>query len=252
MLALTLLFCCSLVSAFPGGNHHGDGHEDNCVDISVYNEVEYNETVADVCTYRKSRVCEQKTNQACATVPTNTCTATGYATCSTTPFTQKVSDDTTEQLPFVGKDCFENGSETLIEYHQKPVCTTVTKEQCDSKWVLNELGEKVWAGNENCKEVTYEDCHLEEIPHPIVVPTYTCVDREPITYTNPIYTEVDVVAYTAECYAAAYADCNPSYSQECVSIDYEECTDIIEEICFGQVTFRVPYQEYDHRLKCIH
>merc|ERR1712037_982167 len=120
------------------------------------------------------------------------------------------------------------GSETLIEYQQKPVCTTVTKEQCDSKWVVNEFGEKVWAGNENCKDVTWEDCKLESIPHPIVVP-----------------------AYTAKCQAAAFADCSTNYVQECVELEYEECTDSFEEVCFGAMTFRIPFQEYDHRLKCI-
>ena len=251
MHALALLLSCSLVSAFPGGNHHGDGHESNCVDISVYGDLQYNETVADVCTYKKIRHCETRNNQACASIPLTTCSASANAACVNTPFSQTVREDSTEQLSFVGKECFESGSETLIEYQQKPVCTTVTKEQCDSKWVVNEFGEKVWAGNENCKDVTWEDCKLESIPHPIVVPTYTCQDKAVIQYTKPTFSEIDVTAYTAKCQAAAFADCSTNYVQECVELEYEECTDSFEEVCFGAMTFRIPFQEYDHRLKCI-
>ena len=54
----------------------------------------------------------------------------------------------------------------LTETKQMPVCVPVTKQQCDSKWEVQvnaETGEmeKVWAGNENCREVTWEDCSLE-------------------------------------------------------------------------------------------
>ena len=251
MHALALLLSCSLVSAFPGGNHHGDGHESNCVDISVYGDLQYNETVADVCTYKKIRHCETRNNQACASIPLTTCSASANAACVNTPFSQTVREDSTEQLSFVGKECFESGSETLIEYHQKPVCTTVTKEQCDSKWVVNEFGEKVWAGNENCQQVTWDDCKLVDVPTPITVPTYTCTDDAAISYSVPSIKTVEVTGRKTRCAPSAYPVCETTFENACVETEVEECSDVIEPACFGSTFFRIPYQTYDHRLKCI-
>merc|ERR1712037_9285 len=144
---LHLLLLVGLVSGFPGGDHHGDGHEENCVDISSYSEI-----------------------------PIQECKANAYPDCKSVPFAQIMKDDASNTNTFVGKECHETGSQTLFETHQKPVCETVEKEQCDSKWVINEFGEKVWAGNENCQQVTWEDCKLVDVQTPISVPQYTCTD----------------------------------------------------------------------------
>ena len=249
MLVFTLLSLACLVSANP--DHHGDGHEENCVDISRYSDILYEESTHDVCTYRVASACSKSMSSACVSIPIEKCTVVGYANCQAETFTELLRDDMGETQSFIPKKCHQSGEETLVEYHKTPVCEPVTKEQCDSKWVVNEFGEKVWAGNENCKDVTWEDCKLESIPHPIVVPTYTCQDKAVIQYTKPTFSEIDVTAYTAKCQAAAFADCSTNYVQECVELEYEECTDSFEEVCFGAMTFRIPFQEYDHRLKCI-
>ena len=255
MQIFSVLLLVGAVTAFPGGDHHGDGHDDQCVDISKYSDILYKETTAAVCSYKTRRVCQQRSNTACVGIPITTCEAKAYADCHSEPFVIKMQDDSTESLEFVGKECLVSGQQTLVEYQQVPVCKNVTKEHCESKWVINAAGEKVWAGNENCKEVTWEDCQLENVPQPVNVDTYTCRDMAPIYYTQPTIVEVDVTGYKTTCKAAAYADCSVSYVQECAPLEYEECTDIIEPVCFGEegagITFRVPYQTYDHRLKCI-
>ena len=247
----SLLFLLPLVSAFPGGDHHGDGHDEHCVDISKYSEILYNVTTADVCTYRASRVCTKKLNSACVGIPQQSCSVVGYSKCASEAFSKLVHDDTVESLPFTGKTCVEDGFETLNEHHKTPVCHNVTREQCDSKWVLNALGEKVWAGNENCEERTYEECELVDVPNPVQVPVYRCYDDGTIFYNIPVLKEIEVSGYITKCAAAAYAECTTTTHQECVEVEYEECTDILEPFCFGSMEFRVPYQTYDHRLKCI-
>merc|ERR1712088_842156 len=43
-----------------------------------------------------------------------------------------------------------------------PVCRNVTKQNCVTNWeVVN--GQKVWAVNEKCSPVTWQDCKLEEV-----------------------------------------------------------------------------------------
>lgn len=249
-----LLFLIGLVSGYPteGGDHHGDGHDANCVDISKYSEVMYNISTADLCTYKSRRSCQVRTSPACLQIPITTCSAAAYADCRSVPFTQIMKDDASVTETFVGKECAQSGTQTLIEVLQEPVCKNVTKEQCDSKWVVNAAGEKVWAGNENCQMITWEDCHLMDVAHPLEVPTYSCHDLPAVTYTLPISNTVEVTGYKSQCEAKAYADCQTNYVQECTELEFEECEDIIEPTCFGQIQIKIPYQTYDHRLKCIH
>ena len=250
MLALLLLIV-PLVSAFPEGDHHGDGHDDHCVDISKYSEILYNVSIVDLCTYRTSRVCTQKTSSACVAIPSQECSVIGYAKCISDSFAQVVHDDSVQQSSFVAKTCVESGTETLNEHHKTPECKNVTREHCDSKWVLNAEGEKVWAGNENCQLLTWEECELVDVMNPIQVPVYSCIDDATTYYNVPVLNEVEVNGFITTCAAAAYAECTTSSKQECVEIEYEECTDIVEPFCFGDMEFNLPYQTYDHRLKCI-
>jgi len=260
MKSLILISSLVLVSGFPGGDHHGDGHEDNCVDVSRYSEVQYNITIGEICTYRTKQTCTKKVSSACVSVPVENCEVVGYAKCSSTPFTGLYHDDATTSHTFVPKNCFQSGINTLIEYHKKPVCKPATKQQCDTKWVVNEQGEKVWAGNENCIEITWEDCSLEMVATPVEVPIYKCDDATPIVYTIPTFAEVEVTGYKSECTASAYPVCTSSSIQKCAEVEYDECFDTIEPVCFGcgdgangvnGCAFKVPFQTYDHRLKCI-
>merc|ERR1712193_180986 len=198
-------------AGFPGGDHHGDGHEDGCVDISRYSDILYNVTEASICSYVSRRTCVKHKRSACVSVPIKTCRAVAYPDCSNEAFTVRMHNDKVVGKQFVGKQCKEQGFHTLIENHKKAVCEQVTKEHCDSKWIINAAGEKVWAGNENCRDVTY-------------------------------------------------ADCNETSETVCAYLEFEECSDIIEPNCFpmcmddgtcGTMKFRIPYQTYDHRLKCL-
>ena len=150
--------------------------------------------------------------------------------------------------------------EVLSKLHLILLYRNVTKEQCDSKWVLNAAGEKVWAGNENCQLKTWEECTLVEKKNPTQVPVWKCTDDKVINYNVPVIRQVAVNYYATKCVAAAYAQCTTRQESQCTEVEYEECTDVIEPICFGCGTpaapgcgmeFRVPFQKYDHRLKCI-
>merc|ERR1711878_218947 len=258
-----LLLLPLIVTAHPdqhGGHHHGDGHDDQCVDISRYSEVQYNISVAPICTYRANRVCNTQVGTACVSIPHQDCQVIGYSKCSSDVFTQTFNDDSVDTLSCTTKQCQQDGFQTLNENHKVPVCKNVTREQCDSKWVLNAAGEKVWAGNENCKLKTWEECTLVEKVHPSQIPVWKCHDGAILNYNVPVIRQVSVEAYTTTCEAAAYAECETVLDTKCVDLDYEECTDVVEPVCFGCPTpsapgcgmeFRTPYQKYDHRLKCI-
>ena len=194
MLTAIVLILPALVAAFPdgSGHHHGDGHDNQCVDISKYSEIKYNISVTDLCSYRTARVCNKKVNTACVAIPEQKCKVVGYAKCASDVFTKTVNDDGVDRLPFHGKDCYQSGTKPLNENHKKPECKNVTREQCDSKWVLNAAGEKVWAGNENCVLKTWEECTLVDTFKKTEVPVYTCKDSDAIFYNVPVLNKISL------------------------------------------------------------
>merc|ERR1712060_261653 len=182
VLILSTLLVLSSGGRLPrAGDHHGDGHDENCVDISRYGPVQYNETRADVC----------------VTVPITECTVVGYTDCLNTPTTSIVKDDSLETHQFVKQDCVvSDEKETITEMKKMPVCRNVTKQQCDTKWVVNDQGEKVWAGNENCQEVTWEDCTLEDRVITQEVDVWECNPSPvPVFYQTLVESSVDVTTY---------------------------------------------------------
>ena len=115
---LQLLLLLPLVSGFPGGDHSGDGHESSCVDISRYSEIFYEESFHDICTFRTARQCTSATSSACVAIPVAECEVVGYAQCTSTPFSILQHDDKVDSAEFTPKECYESGTQTLIETHQ--------------------------------------------------------------------------------------------------------------------------------------
>merc|ERR1711957_1144098 len=175
MQQFLVLLLVSSALAFPGGDHHGDGHDDKCVDISTYTEVTYNETVQPICCYQVVRNCQKKSKNVCITTPTTECHAEAYTICQSVSTVAGVyHDDITVTESFIPKKCFQNELHSFEEVKKKAVCENITKSICDSKWEINEAGEKVWAGDENCRDVTWENCELK--PYTVIteVPIYNC------------------------------------------------------------------------------
>jgi len=249
-----------------GGQHRGqDGHDQNCVDISRYSEVQFNASLAEFCTYQVKQQCQKHQQQVCAAVPTMTCSLEAATECSqSTAGQQQVRNDQIEQRQFTPKVCQQSGTQTIDQSRQRPVCKQVTKPlHCESKWIVNDQGEKVWAGNENCQAVTAEECTLETYVIPIQVPVYACADGgAPLTYNEPLAASESVTTYAVNCEAAAKTECvTTSTQRQCISVEVKDCVDEVVPVCTtgqGQAlgadmvqSFQVPYQTFDHRLKCL-
>jgi hypothetical protein len=248
-----------------GGHHKGaGGHDQNCVDISRYSDVQFNASLAEFCTYQVRQQCQSRQEQVCAEVPVQTCSLAPAPDCKQTPLGQQtVRNDQIAQRQYTPKVCPQSGTQTLNKPAQRPLCRQVTKPQhCESKWIINELGEKVWAGNENCQAVTAEECTLETYVIPIQVPVYACADGTPLTYNEPLAASESVTTYAVNCQAAAKTECvTTSTQQQCISVEVKDCVDEVVPVCTtgqGQAlgadmvqSFQVPYQTFDHRLKCL-
>jgi len=239
----------ALVGLSLGGDHHGDGHDDNCVDNSRYSELQYNTSTTDVCTHKVERICTKKTEQVCIPVPKVSCEVVAYADCNNQPTVSTQRCDTTEKDTFVPKDCSQDGVEVLEEVKQMPVCTTVTKQQCDSKWVINDQGEKVWDGNENCRDVSWEDCTLEDKVITEEVPTYSCVNGNTLTYSSHVAMSKKVTSYSRTCQPTGNPVCTTTNVNACTNVEWEECREEVRETC-NPITFNIPFQTFHHTLRC--
>ena len=250
IIFLTLLSLAAAGRVPRSGDHHGDGHDDNCVDISQYGPVQYNESSTEICSYKIYKTCTKQSREVCITVPVIDCHVVGYTECENIPTTHAVRDDSMENEGFIPQNCvISNDKKILSEVKKMPVCKTVSKQQCDSKWVINEQGEKVWAGNENCQEVTWEDCTLEDKIVTQEVDVWDCTPGETIEYQTAIINTVDTTTTDTVCTPIANPVCNQRSEEQCTTVEWDECFDTITPRCITGY-FKIPYQEFDHRLRC--
>ena len=121
---------------------------ENCVDISRFGPVIFNDTALEQCSYRLVTQCTKKSKELCVDIPQQECKFVSHVDCKDFQNLETAPDDIPEINEFVAQDCVVGDVKVLTEMKSMPVCETVTKQQCDSKWVFNSLGEKIWAGKQ--------------------------------------------------------------------------------------------------------
>ena len=119
MLYFTFLTCFLLHLGIVQG---AEGLGDNCVDLSRYLEVEYNETEVSLCTHSISRRCVPKTETVCQTVAELSCEVESTVSCENIPTVHTVQDDSVSTVSFLTKECTPRLT-TLTETKKMPVCT---------------------------------------------------------------------------------------------------------------------------------
>ena len=226
--------------------HHGK----DCVDISHYGDLTFNDSTVELCNYKVKTHCTKRSEYICKDIPVHSCKVEGFPECEDHESSVPARDDTFEINDFVPMVCKSGVKKPLTETKMMPVCRNITKQQCDTKWVLNAAGEKVWAGNENCKDVTWEDCTLQPRQITTEVETYDCNEApDVISYKTVVRKDVDVPLFSRKCRAVAKPVCTVTTDTQCETVEWEDCQDNIAPNCFKSL-FRVPYQEYNHLQRC--
>ena len=129
-----------------------------------------------------------------------------------------------------------------------PDCNKKKIWQCDSVWVFGAYGARE-EKQENCREEEIEDCKLVKKSVVTSYPKYHCEADTPIKYVRPIYDGRNVNRYSRRCEAKALPVCHPKLEARCTTVTYQECDETWQRTSIDIVTW-VPYQDYDHRLKC--
>ena len=228
---------------------------DNCVDVSRYEELHFVPS-EDVCTSSIKATCIPRSQKVCVSVPKTSCTFSAGVDCTHVPTTQSYRCDRTEEKNFTPKKCVPNGFKTITEVKRVPHCHNVTKDVCDSKWIIDASGNKVFADNVNCKPKTWQKCELVDKVHTEKVQIKNCVDeKKPLFYLNPVFETMEVTSYRRSCAAVGGASCQVTYIQECTEVTWSDCTDEVDTTCKplpynSKVQSGIPTQEYIHLKRC--
>ena len=224
---------------------------DNCIDISRFGPVIYNESAVELCNHKKMSICTPQKKTVCKEIPVHNCSIVGYVNCVETPTVKEVNDDIVEVGDFAPQVCVPGPTKTLTETKQMPVCEKVKKQHCDEKWVINEAGEKVWGGYENCQDVEWDECSLQETTMETEVATWDCQpnEKDPIMYQSVIHQTVEATVVTRTCEPVAQSVCEVRVEEQCEDVEWQDCEDVIVPNCYKSL-FRIPYQEYNHLMRC--
>ena len=106
------------------------------------------------------------------------------------------------------------------------------------------------SGYENCKEVEWDDCRLEPRIVETEVETWDCQPSEaPILYQSVVHHTVEATVINRTCQPVAQSMCTVTKEEQCQQVEWLDCEDVIVPNCYKSL-FRVPYQEYNHLLRC--
>ena len=242
VLSLLFLCCLSLARAEVPG-------KEGCVDVSRYDNVTFSSHTETHCSHAVERTCSPRQERVCTTVPSTVCSLDLGYQCSNLVSSVLQRCDTSEEREFTPQTCQPGPVQLLTEIKKMPVCETVTKEVCDSKWVINQDGEKVWGGNENCQEKSWEDCKLVDREVTEEVTTYTCQEDTPIPYLAPVVRDEEVETRRTTCSVVGGTICTVSQVEECTTVEWTDCVERVTTNCHD-MTVRVPEQTRNHLLRC--
>jgi hypothetical protein len=269
MKGFQFIFACLLINysvghklevdhSHSGGEHHGDHHGSHtvdlhkdkfCTDISGYGPLYYKDQDEKCCTTSYMPVCEQKWKKFCLDVTNIVCKP--FATPNCTVSTE-LRPGTRARITTATVDIKECKTRTVNIPHIKevPVCKNVTKHNCETNWeVVN--GQKIWAGNEKCTPVTWQECKLEEVKVDFPTQVVDCEDAKPEPYpTCSPANKVDIKVPVTNCQFITGTKCEPEVRRECVEIEYTECGTMKVDDC-DDSKVRKPAQDFIHKKKCL-
>jgi len=253
MQVILLLFCVVLSNSQEQirGTSHTTNVETDCVDVSKWDVVDYNETSVKLCGYYLNRQCVDKEQDMCIKNPSTKCTVQGYVDCIEEEQIEVVSNDITTMQEFTPKDCVDGEKKFLRQTKRRPVCVEMVKQVCESKWCEDEAGNTVWCGDGECEDVVTEDCTLEEYTVDEQIQTYVCKDGDVFEYAEPVFQTTEVNLKQRRCAAKALPQCELLTDEPiCVTVTWQDCTEELKPNCFWIQT-KIPSQEYLHNLKCL-
>lgn len=263
-LGCIVLATIAPTSAFVGSHSHSHSHShsdsqsgkdvhgnDFCVDISRYGHVAVNVTwkeVYDTCDVRQ--VCTLRNEEVCGDVTDLKCDIVAYTECKTTEVEEKCTKPA-EEIRWADQWWCEESHEFINHTKTMPQCHNVTKQNCVSKWEMDDQGNKFWAGNEECEPVTWQECTLKPIQSKFEIPKVDCRLTEKIPYCDHKQVDSTRKRTTVTCAVKSTQSCKPVPVRKCTTITWQDCHDVPVTGNASYVPIYEPYQEKLHLQKCL-
>lgn len=203
-----------------------------------------------VCRTKLEKKCEEVTSRAmCLNVTEINCKVELFPNCT---MDWHMEDGMDFEMIMKNKTLKECEKKMVPEQHNKTIyeCKNVTKQHCTTIWKVNDRGEKIWAGEaDDCRNVTWEECHPIIKNVTMMVPTMMCEDVN-VTYPSFINITTTVKVDTMDCQVEKRAVCHPVESRKCSTVNFTKCTQETVKDC-KPVKEVVPYQDVIHKQWCL-
>ena len=131
-----------------------------------------------------------------------------------------------------------------------PECKNVTKQNCVALWETDPQGNQVWAGNEACEPVTWQECKLVPKTVKFIVPQINCTDGQEVWYHEPEPATDVRMTNTFTCEVKSSTSCQSQTRPDCKRVTWQECREVPVTNCEAK-TVHKPTQEKLHRKKCL-
>jgi len=225
-------------------------NEQFCVDISSYGPVVWVENDNyEECATPFVKKCEDKSENVCVEVLETKCEVVPYTECSMGLEPVEFSQTVLSPKSFSPQECVTKREE-IPHTKMLPECRNVTKQNCVTLWETDSYGKQVWAGNEACEPVTWQECKLVPRDVKFIVPKVECSPTDPIWYHFPESVTDVRMTNTMTCVVKSTTDCKAIPRNDCKVVRYQECKEIPVPVCEPH-TVHAPTQEKIHRKKCL-
>merc|ERR1719309_1821797 len=192
-----------------------------CVDVSTYQPVVWVESEAEECSTVFVKKCEEKSENVCADVTETKCEVVPYTECSMGMEPQEFSQTILAPKKFVEKTCTQ-GRKVIPHTKMLPQCRNVTKQNCVTLWETDANGKQVWAGNEACEPVTWQECKLVPKTVSFIVPEIKCKDGQELWYHEPTPITDVRMTNTFGCQIKHTVSCRSEERPDCKTVKFQE------------------------------
>jgi len=227
-----------------------DPHETLCWDVSIYLDVTFDQEPCEKCMPRLDTIPTPKKHQVCETVTETKCDIVGYTECITTEVQKEYKSQESGYDYFQTKKCTPFTVE-VDHWKEKYKCENVTKQNCVTKWKMLENGTKVWTGNDDCKEETWEECKPYRYPAKFEKDMVNCTDSIKIPYCNNCNQVLKpITTQSVTCKPKSAVECKPVERQICTYVEWEDSTQEVFNMCTPDMVWR-PKQSLSHEKRCL-
>ena len=180
-----------------------------------------------VCRTKLEKKCQEVTSRTmCLTTTEIKCKVELFPNCT---MDWRMEDGLDFKMIMKNKTLKECEKKMIPEQHRKTMyeCKNVTKQQCTTIWKVNAGGQKIWAGNaDDCRNVTWEECHPIIKNVTMMVPRMMCKDVD-YMYPGFINTTSTVMVDTMACKGEKRAVCHPVERRKCSTVKFTKCTQVL-------------------------